>query len=104
MTEQKRNEVNLKEEQNQKIRRTIAELRLLVQRLQHRLIIYEGPRAIKDDVEIVGENNPNGDDEGLDDDTLPHQMDFGCYLRVEQQERQERDMRDWYDRCDRYNG
>ena len=34
----------------------ITELELTVQRLQHKLRIFEGPKAVEDDVELVDEN------------------------------------------------
>ena len=40
--------------------------------MQHRLRVHERAGATKDDVEIVEENSPNSDEEGLDDGTILH--------------------------------
>ena len=57
MAKQQGNEVNVKEGQAQIAdQRRIEELELVVQRLQHRLRIYEGPEAVNEDLEIFDEN------------------------------------------------
>ena len=54
-------------------------MQLTIQQLQHRLKVEKGPRAVKDDVEIVVENNPwvrEEDDGNSNDNTLPYPRDF----------------------------
>ena len=70
-------------------------MRLLVQHFQHRLRVYERAGAAEDDVQIVKENTPNSDKEGLDDGTIPHPKNLRCYGR--EQRRESRDHgRDYY--------
>ena len=65
--------------------RRITELELIVQRLQHRLRIFEGLRAIEDDVELVDENQIVEEDETKSDGgILPHHRKVRSYLRRDQ--------------------
>ena len=57
---------------------------MFVKRLQHRLRIYEGPRATNDDLEIMGENDPKRNDGSSNDDPIPQSRDDRGYMRWEQ--------------------
>ena len=93
----------------------IAKLELTVQRLHHGLKIFEGPRAIKKDVELVDENETLvGDETESNRDILPHLKEIHGYLRREQprerprellgKNRCEQDKEEWYECQERYNG
>ena len=70
MAEQRGNKVNLKEGQTQIAnQRRTEELELMVQRLQHRLRIYEGLEVVNDDVKVVEENDDQ--DEEFDGNYIP---------------------------------
>ena len=93
----------------------IAELELTVQMLQHRLRIFEGPRAVEDDVELVDENQTiEGDQTELDGGNLPHPKEIRGYLRCDQprespremptKDRHEQGREEWYDCRGSYDG
>ena len=53
--------------------------------MQHKLRIFEGPKAVEDDVELVDENQTiEGDETDSDGGKFPHPRKNGCYLRCEQ--------------------
>ena len=68
------------------------DMQLTIQRLQHRLQIYEGPKAI-DDKNVLWVNQPKvvGDEE-IEDETPSHPRDLKDYLR-EQPKNQQRNNR-----------
>ena len=69
MANQRENIINLRDDLTSQIndKRRIADLELMIQRLQHRLRIYEGTRTTVDDEEIVDENDPKKSDDSFND-------------------------------------
>ena len=60
-------------------------MQFTIQRLQHRLRIYEDQKVVEDEMEIVGVNQLEvGRVEEFEDETLPHPRDHKNYLKREQ--------------------